>query len=80
MNSPPFPHDYILEFISGCTREFVLTAPKKRFHTLPGLLRKIAWHSTEYKEFAEQMEKAANEQGCSVHDLEDKREWPDFKW
>jgi len=74
------PHDYLIEFFNICAREFVCIPEKKRFGKLPDILRKLAWHSSEYREFSEVMAEAARRNDCGPEDLSDSREWPKFRW
>lgn len=80
LNFPMLPHDYLIEFFSHCTREFVSFPEKKRFGKLPDILRKLAWHSPEYRAFSKEIAEAAKANDCGPEELSDPREWPKFRW
>lgn len=80
LNFPPFPSDYLFEFLNDCARRFVSLPGKRRFQELPRLLKSMLWMSSDYAAFERLLKENAEKQGCSPHDLHDTRDWPDFKW
>ena len=77
-----FPNDYLFNFVTDvCCRKYLFETPaKKRFKTLPAILRMLDWWSPEYKAYAEATKKTAEKLECSPKLLRDEREWPTFKW
>lgn len=81
LNFPSFPDDYHLDFVSYCSGKFTTQASgKRRFKRLPDNLRMLALFSPEYKRFCDYLQTEAKKQGIDVHQLEDRTEWPDFRW
>jgi hypothetical protein len=80
LSFPMLPHDYLMQFFNICAREFVCIPEKKRFGKLPDILRKLAWHSPEYREFSKEIAEAAKANDCGPEELSDPREWPKFRW
>jgi len=77
-----FTKDYLFEFICHKAKQYACELPpgKKRFKILPDLLRQLHPLSPEYKAFAERLGKLAKEKICSMAELQDLSDWPDFKW
>ncbi len=71
-----------IQFVTDvCCRRYLFETPaKKRFKTLPTILRMLDWWSPEYKAYTEATRKTAEKLGCSPKELRDDREWPKFKW
>lgn len=81
LHFPSFSHDYLFEFCSVCARKYVaVSSGEKRFQSLPKTLRSMFWFSPEYTAFADKIQKAAEEQGCSQDELQDVSPWPKFQW
>lgn len=78
----PLPDNFLLEFVSQQTREFVFgaTAGKARFRRLPTILDDISTFSPKYKDFERFMSEQAAKQNARPQDLWDFSEWPDFRW
>jgi hypothetical protein len=76
-----FPSDYLWSFITECTRRYLFdSAEKSRFSTLPQILKMLDWWSPEYKKFAAELNRVAQEKGCSPHELKEQTAWPRFRW
>ncbi len=77
-----FPENYYIQFFNELALEYVTRAksPKTRFRYLPKLLYQMEPSSEKYRVFAEQLEIIAEKQNCNPHQLEDRREWGDFRW
>lgn len=77
-----YANDYLLEFIDDCCLDYITQERpgKARFRSLPKVLRRLSLYSMEYDAFREKLEQIAKFQKCSVHDLANKAEWPEFKW
>jgi hypothetical protein len=80
LNFPTLPNDYLFEFCSDRAKHFVTLPVGSRFQALPRLLRSIWWLSPEYNTFAGELKEQAEKHGCSPHELQDRSDWPDFKW
>jgi len=76
-----FTDNYYIHFIEHCALSYVAEgrAGKARFHRLPKILFRMASWGDEYRIFASRLEAAAEENGCSPHDLAEELEWPEFK-
>lgn len=77
------PTDYLTEFIGEATLRYVMEAKsgKQRFRRLPATLSSLLPVSVEYRDFAAQMRKLAEEEGCDPGQLRSEpEEWPEFKW
>jgi Domain of unknown function (DUF6904) len=77
---PTLPNDYLFEFLNDRAMQFIRLPGKRRFKTLPRLLRSLIWMSPEYKGFSDLVEKEAKRLDCSPHDLGPSRNWPEFEW
>ncbi len=73
---------FLFSFVDDVSFQYIYQGGtgKMRFKRLPQVLRQFHEWSSEYKEHEEFMTLQAKQQNCSVHDLRDMREWPDFKW
>lgn len=77
-----FSSNYIVSFLSHCTKKFICEgkAGKARFKKLPSVLESFFPLSKEYREFEETVVKIANDKKCEPNDLQDRSEWPEFRW
>ncbi len=75
-----FSNDYYTIFLDQIARDFV-NGPqgKSRIKKLPELMNMLFPTSPEYKEFAESIERQAEELHCSPNELHDLTQWPDYK-
>lgn len=82
LNGPtPLTTDYHTLYLSEVVDEFVSGAGgKRRFKKLPKLLGSCYIISPEYRAFCDSIEARAKELGCTVHELHDFSETPEFKW
>ena len=80
LSFPMFSHDYLTEFVSECSREFIEISEKKRFQALPNILRKLSWLSPEYRAYSKAVVETAKAQDCAPEDISDPRDWPKFRW
>lgn len=75
------PADYLTSFLESQLFEFVQAkGGKERFKQLPDLLYSLDFISTAYRQYDEELEAIAREQGIDKHELEDCREFPNFEW
>ena len=74
--------DFFDGYISDITHSFLYEggSGKMRFRRLPALVRSMAQFSVEYQDYAAVLEREAKRHGCSPHQLQDSREWPEIEW
>ena len=78
---PRFGEDYLVEYFYQCTKEYVFTGRpgKQRLRRLPQILRSMHPLSEKYLRFSAILKRKADELKCSVHELSDHSDWPEYK-
>ena len=74
--------DFLFSYVDDVTYRFIFDGGtgKSRFKRLPQLLRSMAEWSEDYEAFKTYMAGQAEKNKCSVYQLHDMREWPEFEW
>lgn len=74
--------DFLFSFVEDVTYRYIYegSTGKIRFKRLPQLLRSLSHWSEEYEKFQKYMTDQAEQKKCTVYQLHDIREWPDFEW
>lgn len=74
--------DFFAGYVSDVTYTFLYGGGvgKMRFRRLPALVKSMAQFSSEYRDYAEMLEREAAKHGCSPHQLRDTRQWADIEW
>jgi hypothetical protein len=83
LNKPiMLPENYLIDFVDYQARTYVSCAStlKKRIQKLPEIMAQINEHSSQYKSYADELERIAKQDECKPQDLHDFTEWPEFKW
>lgn len=72
--------NYYHTYLDHVAKQYILGPQgKSRIKKLPKLLLELNPLSSEYENYASNLEKQAQEQNCSPYMLYDHSEWPDFK-
>lgn len=80
-NFSGYPKGYLSQYFDECAFRYVFHSedPKKRFASLPIILRSTFPLSDEYRQFEVSLNQKAKEKGCSVQELRSLTEWPKFE-
>lgn len=74
--------DYAVQYVDKCSLEYIKTAPEKRSDKLRNIAKRIIQKPTGYQNMQRDMEYAAREYGCSIHEVYDSSlEYPEeIEW